>query len=131
MCTGATERPSSSPTHRPRKSHLLTDLWSLPCSGFYLLSFWRNHFKSKCFQKATAPGRSAPLTHSLARSSRVELRGAGLQSGNGSLINDSKFISTFAHKFRTTKRQSPSTGQEVDLTFLPAFKLCLVQKACS
>jgi len=52
-------------TQRPRKSHLLTDLWSHPCSGLYLLSFWRNHFKSKCFQKAPLTQSSRTLTRIL------------------------------------------------------------------
>lgn len=62
-----------SPAHRPRKSHLLTDLWLLPCSGFYLLSFWRNHFKSKCFQKATAPGPASSLSQSMDTRTRTGL----------------------------------------------------------
>lgn len=63
-----------SPAHRPRKSHLLTDLWLLPCSGFYLLSFWRNHFKSKCFQKATAPGPVSSLSQSTDTRTRTRTR---------------------------------------------------------
>lgn len=67
-------------------------------AGFYLLSFGRNHFQSKRFPQPRNMRVEAEPCFPLSLSPSPWL-------DTDSLINDTTFILTFAHKFYTTKLQ--------------------------